>query len=338
MTDTVTAHPRFGKKHLSIEIIVPPGVKRLNYQTGQYQTSELAGQRISLKGYRVTCQIENVGQSQGNAAGIQVYNLPPDLMKSLTGFGTLSVFNYVASGNDSQELGATVQVQIFTSNDTTDTLSNTDDQQDNQRNMVFWGSLQTCQAVMQATPDPFVQMQCRTLGFAQFSPASVISIKGATKAADIAQNIGNTMGLAFENNGVNTVLQNPYFYGSAMQQLQDLSQQALFNYTASNGVLSIWPIGGQRNPSSKSVTLINADSGMIGYPDFAGVSVTFRTLYNPSIRFGDQIRIESIVPNVTGDYTVNRTAHHLSADVPGGPWETEVLATFFRNPIGTAGV
>ena len=338
MTDTVTAHPRFGKKHLSIEIIVPPGVKRLNYQTGQYQTSELAGQRISLKGYRVSCQIVNVGQSQGNEAVIQIYNLPPDLMKSLTGFGTLSVFNYVASGNDSQELGATVQVQIFTSNDTTDTLSNTDDQQDNQRNMVFWGSLQTCQAVMQATPDPFVQMQCRTLGFAQFSPASVISIKGATKAADIAQNIGNTMGLAFENNGVNTVLQNPYFYGSAMQQLQDLSQQALFNYTASNGVLSIWPIGGQRNPASHSVTLINTDSGMIGYPDFAGVSVTFRTLYNPSIRFGDQIRIESIVPNVTGDYTVNRTAHHLSADVPGGPWETEVLATFFRNPIGTAGV
>lgn len=338
MSETISAHPRFSKKHLSIEIIVPEGVKRLNYQTGQYQTSELAGQRISLKGYRVSCEIENVGQSQGNAAGIQIYNLPPSLMQSLTGFGTLSVFNYVASGNSSQKLGSTVQVQIFASNDTTDTLSNADDQSDNQRNMVFWGSLQTCQAVMSAAPDPFVQMTCRTLGFAQLSPASVISIKGSAKASDIAQNIGNTLGLAFENNGVNTVLQNPYFYGSAMQQLQDLSQQALFNYTVSNGVLSIWPIGGNRKPLSQGLTLISAETGMVDYPTFSGVAVTVQTLYNSSVRYGDQIRIESIVPNVTGNYSVNKTTHHLSTDIPGGPWHTEIVATFFQNPIGTAGV
>lgn len=340
MTDK--SYAPFSKKFLSVEIIVPKGVKKLNYQTGQQETSNLAGQRISLQGYRMAAQIVNAGQVQGVEAAIQIYNLPEGLMKSLTGFGSMSVFNYVASGNSNQNLFGTVQVQIFTSPDTTDTVGvgnakgTVQQKTENKKQMIFWGSLQTAQAIMQGAPDPFIQIQCNTLGLAQTAPASVISYKGAIAASTIAKNIADGMGLSFTNSGVKTILQNAYFYGSAKRQLEDLAHQALFSYTTENGVLNIWPINGTRQPAGQSAVTVSPNTGLIGYPRFAGVGVTFTTIYNPGLRFGDRIYLETSLPNATGYYSVQATAHHLSTEMPGGPWETEVTATSFVNPVGTA--
>lgn len=332
----------FQKRFLSVEIIVPKGIKKLNFQTQQQETSDLAGQRISLQNYRIEANVVSLGQVTAVSAGISVYNLPESLMRSLSGFGTMGVFNYASdSASDVAAANQTVSVRLYTSPDTYDTLASsggTPSQQNaNQRQMIFRGSLQNCSIQMDSAPDVMTFIQCNTLGAAQLFPTDAISYKGSVSASTIAQQIAQSVGLGFVNDNVTTVLQNPCFHGDLKKQLRDLAEQALFDYSTEDGKLTIWPLGSHRTAAAAAgYTTISADNGLLGYPQFNGVGVSFRTIYNPAIRFGDRIYLESSAPNVSGYYVVSRVETHLSAEVPGGPWFSDIQATFYKNPIGTA--
>lgn len=335
MTDQNTP---FSKKNLSIEIRIPKGVKRLNYHTGQLEASDMAGQTISLRGCRMMASINDAGQIQAVGAQVQVYNPNAQIMRSLCGFGTLGVFNYASTS--ATDLAASLSVpslRIFQGTNTSSTVGtgNISAELEARNNLIYKGSLFNIMAHMQAAPDPFITIESHTLGAIRLKSAETLSFKGAVPAVTIAQNIANTMGLSFENNGVQTVLQNPYFAGDAATQLRDLAEQALFDFSTGHGVLSIWPIGSYRKGSATPAE-ISAKNGLLGYPEFNGVGVSFRTIYNPSIRFGDRIKLISVAPNVTGYYTVQNVSHHLSQELPGGPWESQIQATFIQNPVGLA--
>ena len=327
----------FETRHLSVELRIPQGVKRLNYHTGQLELSEAAGQTISLQGHRITANINDAGQVQAVSAQLQIYNVNQTLMRSLCGFGSMGIFNF--SANSADDLAASVNVPtlyIFRSTQTYQTAGKTTaGKADLKSNLIYKGSLFNVSAQMRGAPDPFITIESYTLGAARLQQAQAMSYKGAVPATTLAQTIANIMGLSFENNGVSTILENPYFAGDAATQLRDLAEQALFNFSTSNGTLSIWPVSSYRTPAG-STPVINSSNGLLDYPEFNGVGVTFRTIYMPSIRFGDLIKLESIVPNVTGYYTVTNVSHHLSQQLPGGPWESQIQATFMRNPIGTA--
>ena len=136
--------------------------------------------------------------------------------------------------------------------------------------------------------------------------------------------------------GVEVIREEACLCGWCRGETEVLAHEARFACTTENGVLNIWPINGTRQPAGQSAVTISPNTGLIGYPRFAGVGVTFTTIYNPGLRFGDRIYLETSLPNATGYYSVQATAHHLSTEMPGGPWETEVTATSFVNPIGTA--
>lgn len=339
MSDAIAAP--FQRRFLSVEIIVPKGIKKLNYQTQQQETSELAGQRISLQNYRIDASVVSLGKITAVSAGISIYNLPPKLMRALAGYGTMGVFNYASdSAADIAAASKTVAVRLYTSPDTYDTLAQSGgavaQQTANQRQMIFRGSLQNCSIQMDAVPDPFAFIQCNTLGASQLFPADALSYKGAIAASTIAQQIAQSVGLTFVNDGVTTVLQNPCFHGDLKKQLRDLSEQALFDYSTENGTLAIWPIGSHRSAASAAgYTTINSSNGLIDYPQFNGVGVSFTMLYNPAIRFGDRIYLETDAPNATGYYVVSRVEANLSQELPGGPWYSNIQATSYSNPIGT---
>ena len=343
MSGTTNQAP-FQQRFLSYEIKVPTGVKKLDYR-GNQTTSDLSGQTINLIGYRSECSIVNYGQEQGVQAQVSIYNLPDRLVRSLAGFGTMSVFNYAdVSAADIAAASNVVSLRVFTSEQTTGSISPSAVSRSTQAagqamTCVFMGALRTCTINMETAPDPISFIQCDTLGHLKLSPADAISFKGAVEASTIARQIADQMGYAFVNDGVTTVLQNPYFYGDLTRQLFDLANQALFHVTVENGTVTIWPFGQSLSRSAAAgYTTISSATGLIGYPQFNGVGITLRTIYNRSIRFGDKVSVVSIAPNVTGTYNVSAVAHHLSEDIPGGPWETEIQATRYGDPIGTTGL
>jgi hypothetical protein len=182
--------------------------------------------------------------------------------------------------------------------------------------------------------------------------------------------LATQMGLVFENNGVQVQLSSPYFAGTALQQAQKCAKAANIEMyidtgtaclgTSPNGTaepiktvlgtLAIWPKSGTRGGT---IPQISAASGMIGYPRWFNSGMEFRTLFNPSVRVGGVINMESslgtgvvyqnpalpkpeqvLAGGPNGRWYVNGpVVHDLSAQMPGGPWMTEARCT--RTLTGT---
>jgi len=181
------------------------------------------------------------------------------------------------------------------------------------------------------------------------TPTNAVSYSGATDAATVAKAIADSAGWTFENNGVNVQLSNPYFWGTPLQQAHDLARAAgieVYLDTGNNPLkLAIWPRNATR---SGPKPLISTRSGLTRYPKFQSNGMLFQCLFNPSIRLGGQIVMESSVGNTTGKieigsigssaspqtvqggpngdwYVISPLVYDLSSQLPSGPWFCEVM-------------
>jgi hypothetical protein len=60
------------------------------------------------------------------------------------------------------------------------------------------------------------------------------------------QQLAKQSGLKFENNGVNTKLADPYYWGSPWKQMKEIIDGGGIYGAIDNGTLAIWPKGGHR--------------------------------------------------------------------------------------------
>jgi hypothetical protein len=223
----------------------------------------------------------------------------------------------------------------------------------NGMSIVYYGYMHQCWQDFSEVPETSLQIMAFGGYPAAVQPASPSSYPGNADVASIMSGLATSMGMGFENNGVQARLANGYFPGTALQQAHDIARAAnieMYVDTATaGGTLAIWPKTGTRGGS---IPLISAASGMIGYPKFQSNGMSFTTLFNPSIRLGGQIQMQSSLtfgaassgsqspstgysaqsqpqqqggPNglwyvaAGGDGAL---AHNLSAQLPDGPWFT----------------
>ncbi|MCP8712985.1 hypothetical protein IGB19_35395 [Streptomyces sp. AC04842] len=117
-------------------------------------------------------------------------------------------------------------------------------------------------------------------------------------------------------------LSNPYFPGTALDQLKACARAARFNYTIDRGILAIWPHAGAR---AEEPVLIQAGDNLVGYPNFTGGGVEFTVLYTPQLGLGNRVQVISVVEAAHGEWTVVSLMHQLEAQVPGGAWVSRIL-------------
>lgn len=180
------------------------------------------------------------------------------------------------------------------------------------------------------------------------TPVSPVSYSGTVDVATIMSAIATSAGWAFENSGVTVRISNPYFPGTAVQQAHDVARAAGIEMYLDTGkspvTLAIWPRNATRGGQ---IPLINAASGLVGYPKFQSNGMSFRCLFNPSIRLGGQIKMESSVGGAPNNiaitpigstaapasqqggpngiwYVISPFGYDLAAQMPGGPWFCEV--------------
>ncbi len=60
---------------------------------------------------------------------------------------------------------------------------------------------------------------------------------------------------------------------------------------------------------------------MIGYPTYQQSGVVVRSLFNPAMKFGSQIKVESELTPANGLWNVYGLNYSLSSQLPDGPWE-----------------
>ena len=188
---------------------------------------------------------------------------------------------------------------------------------------VFAGNIINAWGDYMEMPDICLTIMAAGMIETQLKPVPPISLKGNADTAEVMGLICRAMGMKFENNGVNTKITDPYLANTAMEQARELARSSGCDFYADDDTIAITP---RNAPRFGVFPLISFQSGLVGYPTFDGVGVMFKTLFNPSIRFGGQVQLQTDVTRAAGSWIVTSIAHLLESERPGGAWFSTVRA------------
>lgn len=265
--------------------------------TGTFGSSN--NNRIILDGYRSTANIEKAGGMMMGTLKAKVYGVSQADMNSIT----------TLQWKPQQRILNTVEVIAI------EGLTET---------YVFSGNIVNAWGDYQGIPDVFLNIQAQSAFFNGIQSAKPTSVKGGVNVAIIMKKLADQMALTFENNGVDTVIVDPYSSGTLKDQALYYSNACNFDMYIDDKIMAIT----QRNrPRSGAVPIISAESGMVGYPTFDGIGVNFQTLFNPAVTFGGSIDLRTDVKQAAGKWVVTSMSHNLESEKPGGAWFSNVRGT-----------
>lgn len=275
-------------------------VLELTVTLGSGTFGEDVGDSVTLSGFRMTADLANPGGESMGMCQLRVYGLRPDVMNKLT---TIGPVNVAIRAKNSILLAAGEEGNA---------LSN-----------VFQGTILDAWADYNAAPDVAFNILAYAGLDVLVKPVTATSYKGTTSATDILADLAKEMGLALEYFGEDVSLSSPYLPGTSLDKLRGVARAAGLLWSIERGTLSVW----DRNTARESTTpLISPDTGMIGYPSLSSKGMTVRMLFNPNIRIGADIEVQSAIPMACGTWRVFNESHNLSCNVPDGPWFTTVEA------------
>lgn len=295
---------------------------------GQGSFGQSGKNTVKLAGLRCIATISKGGFPSADTANVRIYGLPPSIMNQVSTLGS-NPTGVRQNNNLTIEAGDQTATTV-----------------------VYYGAIQNAYQDYEEAPETSFVID--GLGGLVYSlkPVPPISFRGPVNVATVMSGIANSMGIPFENNGVQVMLGSVYLCGTNREQAYALARaagiQIQIDTSAGNGVLAIWPSNKSRNGT---IPLISDASGLVGYPKFRDRFMQFRCLFDASrnIRIGGQIKMQSTVgasaaalkaanptmniggPN--GVWLVNGpVVHTLSSQVPGGPWFTDVTCQNINNP------
>jgi hypothetical protein len=275
---------------------------RLTFQLGTGSFGESGETTVVVSDLRISTTITKSGLATMPSAEVRVYGL------------TLSVMNQLSS----LDVNLTGQVRK-------NTLQIEAGDDSGNFALIFVGTIMSAFVDMSGAPDSPFFIIATTLGFEAGKSIPPTSFKGSVQVATVLEGLATLMQLSFENNGVTTVVSNPYLAGTARDQVLKVIDAAHIEWNGGdNGVLAIWPKRGSRGGS---VPLISADSGMVGYPVFQSIGPIVKCVFNPAISIGGKVQIQSILTPCNGIFCVWTMQHDLETQTPGGQWFTTMQTT-----------
>lgn len=252
---------------------------------------------VTLSDLRMAATVAKLGMPSFDTAEIRIFGLPPTLMNRVS---TLGVPLPMARLNT---------VQLYAGDAV------------NGMPLIYQGTIQNAWQNLDGTPETFLHILAYSGYYDAMAPIPPTSVKGSADVATIMAGLAQRMGRVFENNGVKVTLSNPYFAGTAVQQAQAIARAANIEMYDDGMTLAIWPKSGTRGGA---VPLISPDAGLVNYPRYTSQGMDFRCLFNPNIRLGGQIKMQSSITPACGTWYVNRLSYDLSSRFPGGPWFCDV--------------
>jgi hypothetical protein len=264
--------------------------------TGQFGASQ--GNTKVISNLRVICHVKKVGDPAKNECKLQIFGMLPadmNLLSSL-GYAPLAVRKNLikVDAGDSDGLST-----------------------------VYQGEITGAWVNYHRPPDLNFEVHAVSGYYPSVAPANPISMSGGVQVGTIFQNLAQQMGYSFINNGVSTVIQNPYLWGSAFNQAQQLAHAAGCEFGVDDGELFICPRNVYR---ANMVAYTSPTTGMKDYPTFDKKGLEVEMQFNPAIRLGGQLRISgSAVSQANGVWRIHGLEHNLvSRNHQHGSWHTKV--------------
>lgn len=262
--------------------------------SGKFGSSE--NDVIVLQGFRATVDIDKAGGVQMSTLRARIYGVKQADMNSAT---TLQWKPNLYTPNT---------VEVYAIDGDVETL-------------VFAGNIVNAWGDYQSIPDVHFHIQAQAAYFDQLRSVKPLSIKGGIDVAVVMERIAKDMGLAFENNNVHVFLSDVYVASSLTEQAKELAHACNFALYIDDKVLAIT---NRYEPRKGSIPQVSPQSGLVGYPTFDGIGVSFQTLFNPSIIFGGLVELVTDLPQAAGQWIVVSMSYRLESEKPGGAWVANI--------------
>lgn len=194
---------------------------------------------------------------------------------------------------------------------------------------VFLGTITASRINLNQMPDAPIEITANAVGYERTITCSPTSVQGVTDVASLIQTIASKVGLKFVNVDVNLKAQNAHYSGNAIQQIQTIANDYDFYADVDIGTVYIYT---SQNAIDAVIPFVSPQNGLLGYPIFYDIGINFRCMFSSAIRVGRKVKLETSLPNGSGEYLITQgTTHYLSSYVEGGPWETMVVAYALEN-------
>lgn len=210
---------------------------------------------------------------------------------------------------------------------------------------VFAGQIVNAGPDYDGAPDVPLVVQAITGGFDLLNNSQPTSYPGTADAATIVSNIAQKMGVAFQNDGVSKQLTGSYYTGTLSEQLRKVAAagnfdvawegQSLTGPDTPSGLLTIVPKGAARKIQT---VVLTPKTGLRGYPRVLGNGyIEARAVFDPGYRTlglvtiqGSDVVIDPNLPKTLnsladGSWIIGPLTNSLSAELPNGPWFTDML-------------
>lgn len=295
---TVTASPKtLTQKHID-----------LVFQLGTGAFGDSGFNTLTIKGLRASASISKAGGNFLSELNLRVWGMTQEVMNQLSGTGQDIV---------SQRRNL-VTVSAYSDGQTPA--------------IVFQGIINQCWPDYSGAPDVALAVSALSVVFQALAPAAPSSFPTGVNVATFLANIATQIGYTFTNNGVNTQLPASYFTGSLPAQAFACAKAANIRTIFDDGQLAIWPPGGTRLMPANTEIVISRETGMIGYPAWAQGGIILRSEFNPAVKFGYTVVVQSDLTPAEGDWSIFNLNMSLESEMPGGKWEMAIQANKLGQP------
>ena len=286
--------PSFSNKK-DLRIIITLG-------TGKFGASD--NNQVTIQGFRASVNIDRAGGSQMGTLKAKIYGVSQADMNSI------KTLRYQI------DTVITNTIQVYAIDGAVETL-------------VFSGNIINAWGNFQSMPDVFLEIQAQTQFLNLIKAVPPRSFNGAVDVASVMSQIATSLGLAFENNGVDVKLSDVYLANTGVEQARELAHMAGCDLYFDDEVLAITP---PNTPRGSIIPLISKNTGMVGYPTFDGIGLNFTTLFNPAIVFGGAIKVMTDIPQAHGQWIVACVSHNLESQMPHGAWFSNIRGNVDGSP------
>lgn len=261
------------------------------------------GVRYTFSEFAVNVRVTKKGAPDLPEAEVTLHGLGLDMMEQLT---SLTFLKNARQNN----------ILVIEAGYTEDTIA-----------QIYRGEITKASADFNATPDVTFIIESKSGSYPSVIPQSPIAVKGQQPAIEVIKQLASQIGYNVENNGITTSISNTYIQGSPIQKIKSIANAINADLIIDDNTIVITPRG---EPRKHSVTpVLSAENGLIGYPTLTDDGIDAVCFFNPEVRIGSCITIDTIVPKAKGTWKVTQFTHELEVNSSqSAMWRTSFSAVY----------
>ena len=288
----------FTNKTIQVVMAMAEGV----FQNGANQ--------ITVEGLPTSVDIQKQGGDERPSCTVTIGNLNIDVVKQLTtlSFRPLQRFKNQITVN-AGEVGKQLQT-------------------------IFIGDFENAYGEFQNAPTMNLMVKAIAAQHGALMAAPATSVDGTEQVAKLMEQWAVEAGCTLENKGVNASVKNVVYRGSPVDKAKTLARDVGIDLIIDDGKFIITPNG---RAVDGNAVLIDPKHGLLGYPAFSNDGIEFNMIFDPNVKIGGLVKIESVVPRASGIWKVTKITTKLEAYVPNsGSWSSSVSATWVQEESNDA--